>query len=165
MHSCGPPHISNQKQDDQLEHKYSSNVTILDVTLKTCQTRWMIGRRGERGSGISVLATRNDDDDDDYDNDQLKLSLKYFLFNAVFSSSFFLVAMYLLVVSSYSKRKKSHSSIICLVVIFRKALDLFIKLRIPNLLHACSLQYLHPYFSPYLFFATILDVGFFTIIR
>ncbi len=25
----------------------------------------MIGRRGERGSGISVLAARHDDDDDD----------------------------------------------------------------------------------------------------
>ena len=25
----------------------------------------MIGRRGERGSGISVLVTRHDDDDDD----------------------------------------------------------------------------------------------------
>ena len=25
----------------------------------------MIGRRGERGSGISVLAARDDDDDDD----------------------------------------------------------------------------------------------------
>ena len=36
-----------------------------DVTLKTCQKRWMIGRSGERGSGISVLAARHDDDDDD----------------------------------------------------------------------------------------------------
>ena len=26
----------------------------------------MIGRSGERGSGISVLAARHDDDDDDY---------------------------------------------------------------------------------------------------
>ena len=26
----------------------------------------MIGRRGERGSGISVLAARHDDDDDDF---------------------------------------------------------------------------------------------------
>ena len=29
----------------------------------------MIGRRGERGSRISVLATRHDDDDDDDDDD------------------------------------------------------------------------------------------------
>ena len=34
-------------------------------TLKTCQRRWIIGRSGERGSGISVLAARHDDDDDD----------------------------------------------------------------------------------------------------
>ena len=33
------------------------------VTLKTCQKRWMTGRNGERGSGISVLAARHDDDD------------------------------------------------------------------------------------------------------
>ena len=64
MCSCGPPHMANQKQDDQLEHSYSSYVMIRDVTLKTCRRRWMIGRRGERGSGISVLAERHDDDDD-----------------------------------------------------------------------------------------------------
>ena len=29
---------------------------------KTCQRRWTIGRSGERGSGISVLAARHDDD-------------------------------------------------------------------------------------------------------
>ena len=34
-----------------------------DVALKTCQRRWMIGRSGERGSGISVLAAQHDDDD------------------------------------------------------------------------------------------------------
>ncbi len=34
-----------------------------DVTLKTCWRRWMIGRSGERGSGISVLAARHDDYD------------------------------------------------------------------------------------------------------
>ena len=59
-----PPLMANQKQDDQLEHSYSSYVMIWDVTLKTCQRRWMIGRRGERGSGISVLAAWHDDDDD-----------------------------------------------------------------------------------------------------
>ena len=36
---------------------------IRDVALKTCQGRWMIGRSGERVSGISVLASRHDDDD------------------------------------------------------------------------------------------------------
>ena len=64
MCSCGPPHMANQKQDDQLEHSYSSYVMIRDVTLKTYRRRWMIGRRGERESGISVLAARHDDDDD-----------------------------------------------------------------------------------------------------
>ena len=63
MYSCGPPHMGNQKQDDQLKHTYSSYVRIRVVTLKNCQKRWMIGRRGERGSGISVLAARLDDDE------------------------------------------------------------------------------------------------------
>ena len=35
---------------------------IRDVALKTCQKRWTIGRSGDRGSGISVLAVRHDDD-------------------------------------------------------------------------------------------------------
>ena len=56
------PHMANQKQDDQLKHLYSSYVMIRDVTPKTCRRRWMIGRCGERGSGISVLAARHDDD-------------------------------------------------------------------------------------------------------
>ena len=63
MYSCGTPHMANQRPDGQFEHTYSSYVRIRDVTLKTCQRRWMIGRRGERGSGISVLAARHDDDD------------------------------------------------------------------------------------------------------
>ena len=33
----GPPHMAEQKHDDQLEHTYSSSVRIWDVTLKTCQ--------------------------------------------------------------------------------------------------------------------------------
>ena len=63
MYSYGPPHMAKQKQDDQLEHTYSNYVRIRDVALKTCQKRWMIGRSGERRSGISVLAARHDDDD------------------------------------------------------------------------------------------------------
>ena len=43
---------------------YSSSVRIRDVALKTCQKRWTIGRSGERGSGISVVAARHNDDDD-----------------------------------------------------------------------------------------------------
>ena len=56
------PNMAKQKQDDQLGHTYSSYVRIRDVALKTCQRKWMIGRSGERGSGISVLAARHDDD-------------------------------------------------------------------------------------------------------
>ena len=56
MFSYGPPHMAEQGQDDQLEHTYSSYV-------RTCQRRWTIGRSGERGSRISVLAARHDDDD------------------------------------------------------------------------------------------------------
>ena len=67
MYSYGHPHMAKQKQDDQLEHTYSSSVRIRDVTLKTSQKWWMKGRSGERGSGISVLAARHDDDDDDDD--------------------------------------------------------------------------------------------------
>ena len=63
MYSYGPPHMGVQKQDDQHEHTFSSNVRIRDVVLKTCLGRWTIGRSGERGSGISVLPARHDDDD------------------------------------------------------------------------------------------------------
>ena len=59
-----PPHMAEQKQDDQLEHTYSSCVKIRDVSHKTCQRWWTIGKSGERGSGISVLAARHDDDDE-----------------------------------------------------------------------------------------------------
>ena len=66
MYSYGLPHIAEQKQDDQLEHTYSSDVRIRDVALRTCQRRWTIRRSGERGSGLPVLAAwHNDDDDDD----------------------------------------------------------------------------------------------------
>ena len=57
------PTYGEQKQDDQLEHTYSSYVRMRDVAQKTCQRRWTIGKSGERGSGISVLAARHDDDD------------------------------------------------------------------------------------------------------
>ena len=53
MYPCGPQHMDVQKQDDQHELTYSNNVRTQDVTLKTCRRRWMIGRSGERGSGIS----------------------------------------------------------------------------------------------------------------
>ena len=69
MYSYGSPHMAAQKQDDQLERTFSSYVRIQDVVLKTYLGRWMIGRSGERGSGISVLPARYDDDDDDDDDD------------------------------------------------------------------------------------------------
>ena len=64
MYSYGPQYMAGQKQDDQLEHTFSSYVRIRDVTLKTFQRRWTIGRSDERASGISVLAAWHDDDDD-----------------------------------------------------------------------------------------------------
>ncbi len=64
MYFYGPPYMAKQKQDDQLEPTYSNYVKIRYVTLKTYQKRWMIGRSGERRSGISVQAARLDDDDD-----------------------------------------------------------------------------------------------------
>ena len=63
MYSCGPPHMDVQEWDDQHELTYSSYVRTRDVTLKTCQRRWVIGRNGERWSGISAQAARHDDDD------------------------------------------------------------------------------------------------------
>ena len=44
-------------------HTFSSYVRMRDAALKTYQRRWTIGRSGERGSGISVLAAWHDDDD------------------------------------------------------------------------------------------------------
>ena len=67
MYAYGPPHMTGQKQDDQHEHTFSSYVRIRDVALKTCQRWWTIGKSGEWGSGISMLAARHDDDDDDDD--------------------------------------------------------------------------------------------------
>ena len=59
------PHMAEQKQGDQLEPTYSSSVRIRNVALRLCRRRWTIGKRGERGSEISMLAARHDDDDDD----------------------------------------------------------------------------------------------------
>ena len=63
MYSYGPPHMAEQKQDDQLKPIYSSSVRIRYVDLRTCQKQWTIGRSGKRGSEISMLAVRHDDDD------------------------------------------------------------------------------------------------------
>ena len=66
------------KQDDQLKPTYSSSVLIWDVALKTCREQWTIGRRGERGSGISVLMAWHDDDDDDLVDNTGELLSSYF---------------------------------------------------------------------------------------
>ena len=64
MYSCGPIHMDEQMQDDQLEPIYSSSVPIRDVALKTYRKQWTIEKGSERGSRISVLMARYDDDDD-----------------------------------------------------------------------------------------------------
>ena len=69
MYFYGPLHMTEQNQDDQLEHTYSIYVRIRDVAQKTCQKRWTTGKSGESGSEISVLDARDDDDDDDDDID------------------------------------------------------------------------------------------------
>ena len=61
MYSCGPLHMAEQKQGDQLEPTYGSSGKIRGVALRTRRKRWMTGRNGERGSGISVLIARHDD--------------------------------------------------------------------------------------------------------
>ena len=66
MFSFEPPHLAEQKQDDQLEPTYGSSVMIRDVALRTYQKRWTIGRSGERGSRISVQMAWHDEDDDDF---------------------------------------------------------------------------------------------------
>ena len=63
MYSCGPLHMAEQRQDDQLEPTYSNSVWIRNVTLKTCRKQWTIEKGGEREHGISALMVRGDDDD------------------------------------------------------------------------------------------------------
>ena len=55
--------MDEQKQDDHPEPTYNSSVPIRDVASTTCWKQQTIGRRGVRGSGISVLMAQHDDDD------------------------------------------------------------------------------------------------------
>ena len=99
MYSYGPPHMAVQKQDDQLELTYNNYVRTQDVTLKTCRRRWMIGRSGERGSGISVLVARHDDDDEGFGFKTLlstRITLDYFIIVRCFWN-------YISICSSYRK--------------------------------------------------------------
>ena len=104
--------MANQKQDDQLEHSYSSYVMIRDVTPKTYRRWWMIGRRGERGSGISVLAARHDDDDFIVYNMSVLLSIDWYFQIYIFTHLFFTLT---LIISSqyllYRDKEKIHSEI------------------------------------------------------
>ena len=66
MYSYGPPHMAGQKQDNQLEHTFSSYVRIRDVALKTSQRRWTIGKSGEMDNRACGTKWWHDDDDGIY---------------------------------------------------------------------------------------------------
>ena len=89
MCSYGSPIMAGQKQDDQLEHTFSSHVRIWDVVLKTCRRWWTIGRSGKRGSGISVLTAQHDDDDEIciYSNNRIKRSYHCILLFILYNNS------------------------------------------------------------------------------
>ena len=63
-YSCGPPHIDEQKQDDQLGPIFNSSVPMQEVALKTYRKWWTIYKGGERRPGKIVLMVQHDDDDD-----------------------------------------------------------------------------------------------------
>ena len=63
MYSNGPLHMAEQKQGDQLEPTYSSSMWVRGVAQRIYRKRKTIGKGDERGSGISVLMTQDDDDD------------------------------------------------------------------------------------------------------
>ena len=65
MYSCGPFHMAEQKQDDQLETIYNNSVPVRDVALKICREQWTIEENGRSRLEISVLMVWHDDDDDD----------------------------------------------------------------------------------------------------
>ena len=113
MYSYGPPHMAKQKQDDQPELTYSSYVRTQDVTQKTCRRRWMIGRSGERWSGISVLAERHDDDDDL----SLSLSLCICVCASLYLNVFILFSVSLLYLSVFVSLTVSFLSLsVCLYI-------------------------------------------------
>ena len=62
MYSCGPLHMDEQKQDNQLEPTYSSSVPIRYVATKTCRKQWIIEKGGKKESGISVRVARREDE-------------------------------------------------------------------------------------------------------
>ena len=56
--------LNNSWRQHPIKHQLYGHLPPVTKTIqKLCQKRWTIGRSGERGSGISVLAARHDDDD------------------------------------------------------------------------------------------------------
>ena len=64
MYSHGPPHMAKQKQDDQLEHTYSSYVRIRDAAPEELPEAMNDREKWRERVRISVLAARHDDNDD-----------------------------------------------------------------------------------------------------
>ena len=65
MYSYGPPHMTEKKQDDQLEHTYIQQLYGDTGCSPEDQPKTMNdGEKWERGSEISMLAARHHDDDD-----------------------------------------------------------------------------------------------------
>ena len=62
-YSCGPLHMDEQRQDNQLEPTYNSTAPIQDVALKTYRNRWTTEKGSGRESRRSVLMARHEDDD------------------------------------------------------------------------------------------------------
>ena len=61
-YSCGPLHVDEQRQEDQLEPIYNSSVPIQDLALETYRERWTIEMGSGRWSGMSVLAALHEDE-------------------------------------------------------------------------------------------------------
>ena len=176
MYSNGPPHMAKQKQDDQLEHTFNSFVRIRDVALKTCQRRWMIGRSGERGSGISVLAARDDDDDDDDDDIVYpnKTIMLYNHFIYFISKVWKTTCRWHFRIYSLNAQSSSHISSIALALRFRfqecffmgwrfKPLWLWKQLTCSNFLFFFSVsQYLSFFLSFYSFYSYFLSIYIFS---
>ena len=85
-YSCGPLHMNEQRQDNQLEPIYNSSV-IEDIALKIFREQWTIVSGGERRSGWCVLTVRHDDDD--------AFTYTVLVYQKTYSSILFYVQIYL----------------------------------------------------------------------
>ena len=61
-YSCGPLHMDEQRQDDQLEPIYNCSVPMQDIAFRTYRELWTIEKGGWKGSRRSVLTVLHDDD-------------------------------------------------------------------------------------------------------